>query len=32
MSFRARLALVAAARQVLPNGLAVIGVNAPERM
>ena len=28
----ARLALVAAARQVLSNGLAVIGVNAPERM
>jgi arginyl-tRNA synthetase len=29
---RARLALVAATRQVLANGLAVIGVNAPERM
>jgi arginyl-tRNA synthetase len=28
----ARLALVAATRQVLANGLAVIGVNAPERM
>ncbi|HWH38993.1 MAG TPA: arginine--tRNA ligase [Usitatibacter sp.] len=29
---RARLALVAAARQVLANGLAVLGVSAPERM
>ncbi|HXF77222.1 MAG TPA: arginine--tRNA ligase [Usitatibacter sp.] len=29
---RARLALVAAARQVLGNGLAVLGVSAPERM
>ena len=29
---RARLALVAATRQVLANGLAVIGVGAPERM
>jgi arginyl-tRNA synthetase len=29
---RARLALVAATRQVLANGLAVLGVNAPERM
>jgi len=28
----ARLALVAAARQVLANGLAVLGVSAPERM
>ncbi|HEX4330717.1 MAG TPA: arginine--tRNA ligase [Usitatibacter sp.] len=28
----ARLALVAAARQVLGNGLAVLGVSAPERM
>jgi arginyl-tRNA synthetase len=28
----ARLALVAATRQVLANGLAVLGVNAPERM
>jgi arginyl-tRNA synthetase len=28
----ARLALVAAARQVLANGLAVLGVGAPERM
>ncbi|HST02384.1 MAG TPA: DALR anticodon-binding domain-containing protein, partial [Usitatibacter sp.] len=28
----ARLALVAAARQVLANGLAVLGVAAPERM
>jgi arginyl-tRNA synthetase len=28
----ARLALVAAARQVLANGLAVLGVTAPERM
>jgi arginyl-tRNA synthetase len=29
---RARLALVAATRQVLANGLAVLGVSAPERM
>jgi arginyl-tRNA synthetase len=29
---RARLALVAATRQVLANGLAVLGVGAPERM
>jgi arginyl-tRNA synthetase len=29
---RARLALCAAARQVLANGLAVLGVSAPERM
>ncbi|HEY5678242.1 MAG TPA: DALR anticodon-binding domain-containing protein, partial [Myxococcales bacterium] len=29
---RARLALVAATRQVLSNGLAVLGVSAPERM
>ncbi len=29
---RARLSLVAAARQVLANGLAVLGVSAPERM
>jgi arginyl-tRNA synthetase len=29
---RARLALVAATRQVLANGLAVLGVTAPERM
>ena len=28
----ARLALVAATRQVLANGLAVLGVSAPERM
>jgi len=28
----ARLALVAATLQVLANGLAVLGVNAPERM
>ena len=27
-----RLALVAATRQVLANGLAVLGVSAPERM
>ena len=29
---RARLALVAATRQVLANGLAILGVSAPERM
>ena len=29
---RARLALLAATRQVLKNGLAVIGVSAPQRM
>ncbi|MGZ5062289.1 MAG: DALR anticodon-binding domain-containing protein, partial [Usitatibacter sp.] len=29
---RARLSLVAATRQVLANGLAVLGVSAPERM
>ena len=29
---KARLALVAATRQVLANGLAVLGVSAPERM
>ena len=29
---RARLALVAATRQVLASGLAVLGVSAPERM
>jgi arginyl-tRNA synthetase len=29
---RARLALVAATRQVLANGLALLGVSAPERM
>ncbi len=29
---KARLALVAATRQVLGNGLAVLGVSAPERM
>ena len=29
---RARLSLVAAARQVLANGLSVLGVSAPERM
>ena len=29
---RSRLALVAATRQVLANGLALIGVSAPERM
>jgi arginyl-tRNA synthetase len=29
---RARLALVSATRQVLANGLAVLGVSAPERM
>jgi arginyl-tRNA synthetase len=29
---RARLALVAATRQVLANGLAMLGVSAPERM
>ena len=29
---RARLALVAATAQVLRNGLAVLGVDAPERM
>jgi arginyl-tRNA synthetase len=29
---RARLALVAATRQVLANGLAALGVSAPERM
>jgi arginyl-tRNA synthetase len=29
---RARLALLAATRQVLKNGLAVLGVDAPERM
>jgi arginyl-tRNA synthetase len=28
----ARLALVAATRQVLANGLAILGVSAPERM
>jgi len=28
----ARLSLVAATRQVLANGLAVLGVSAPERM
>jgi arginyl-tRNA synthetase len=29
---RSRLALVAATRQVLANGLALLGVSAPERM
>ncbi|CCF97875.1 hypothetical protein RSK60_2870001 [Ralstonia solanacearum K60] len=29
---RARLALLAATRQVLRNGLAVIGVSAPQKM
>jgi arginyl-tRNA synthetase len=29
---RARLALVAATRQVLANGLAALGVSAPEKM
>jgi arginyl-tRNA synthetase len=29
---RARLVLVAATRQVLANGLALLGVGAPERM
>ncbi|MNW13163.1 Arginine--tRNA ligase [compost metagenome] len=29
---RARLALIRATRQVLHNGLAVLGVSAPERM
>ena len=29
---RARLMLVAATRQVLANGLGLLGVNAPERM
>ena len=29
---RSRLALVAATRQVLANGLAILGVSAPERM
>jgi arginyl-tRNA synthetase len=29
---RARLALCAAARQVLANGLGLLGVSAPERM
>jgi arginyl-tRNA synthetase len=29
---RARLALCAAVRQVLANGLALLGVSAPERM
>jgi arginyl-tRNA synthetase len=29
---RARLALLAATRQILKNGLAVLGVSAPERM
>ena len=29
---RARLALLAATRQILRNGLAVLGVGAPERM
>jgi arginyl-tRNA synthetase len=29
---RARLALCAAARQVLANGLGMLGVSAPERM
>ena len=28
----ARLALLAAARQVLANGLALLGISAPERM
>jgi arginyl-tRNA synthetase len=30
--YRARLALALAARQVLANGLALLGVSAPERM
>jgi arginyl-tRNA synthetase len=29
---QARLALISATRQVLHNGLAVLGVSAPERM
>ena len=29
---RARLALITATRQVLRNGLAIIGVSAPEKM
>ena len=29
---RARLALVAATKQVLQNGLAVLGVSAPQKM
>jgi arginyl-tRNA synthetase len=28
----ARLALIAATRQVISNGLAVLGVSAPEKM